>query len=68
MAAPPEALIEIGDAAECILKVAAMRRADLIVLGAHRPAVLTTHLMDVAYKVVIEAPCAVLTVAPNARL
>ncbi len=65
---PPEAVIEIGDPAERILRVAAMRRADLIVLGAHRPAILTTHMMDVAYKVVIEAPCPVLTVAPTARL
>ena len=64
----PEAVIEIGDPAECILKVAAARHADLIVLGAHRPAILTTHMMDVAYKVVIEAPCPVLTVAPHARL
>lgn len=57
----PEAVIEIGDAAEQILKMAHNRHVDLIVLGAHRPAVLTTHLMDTAYKIVIEAPCPVLT-------
>jgi nucleotide-binding universal stress UspA family protein len=58
----PEAVIEVGDPAERILHVAASRHADLIVLGAHRPALLTTHLMDVAYRVVCEAPCPVLTV------
>jgi nucleotide-binding universal stress UspA family protein len=57
-----EAVIEVGDPAEGILYVAASRHADLIVLGAHRPALMTTHLMDVAYRVVCEAPCPVLTV------
>ncbi len=62
--AEPEAVIEIGDAAEKIVQLAANRHADIIVLGAHRPAILTTHLMDIAYKVVVEAPCPVLTVGP----
>lgn len=61
---PPEAIIEIGDAAEKIVEMAANRHADIIVLGAHRPAIMTTHLMDVAYKVVVEASCPVLTVGP----
>jgi nucleotide-binding universal stress UspA family protein len=60
----PEALVEIGDAAQRILEVAANRHADVIVMGAHRPGMLTTHFMDVAYKVVCEAPCPVLTVGP----
>jgi nucleotide-binding universal stress UspA family protein len=61
----PEAVIEIGEPAEQILRVAAQRHADLIVLGAHRPAILTTHLMDTAYRVVCEAPCPVLTVGAS---
>ncbi len=59
---PPEALIEIGDAAEKILTVAEQRHASLLVLGAHRPGFMTTHLMDVDYRVICEAPCPVLTV------
>lgn len=64
----PEAILEIGDAAEKIVQIAASRHADIIVLGAHRPAIMTTHLMDVAYKVVVEAPCPVLTVGPAFEL
>ncbi len=59
---PPEALIEVGDAAEKILLVAEQRHASLLVLGAHRPRFMTTHLMDVDYRVICEAPCPVLTV------
>lgn len=59
---PPEAVVEIGTPADLIVNAAAMRHADLIVLGAHRPAILTTHLMDTAYKVIVGAPCPVLTV------
>ncbi|MFB3814795.1 MAG: universal stress protein [Terriglobales bacterium] len=58
----PDAVIHIGEAAEMILNTALQRHVGLIVLGAHRPAMLTTHLMDVAYRVVCEAKCPVLTV------
>lgn len=58
----PEAVVEIGTPADLIVNAAAMRHADLIVLGAHRPAILSTHLMDTAYKVIVGAPCPVLTV------
>lgn len=58
----PEAVVEIGAPADLIVNAAAMRHADLIVLGAHRPAILSTHLMDTAYKVIVGAPCPVLTV------
>lgn len=58
----PEAVVEIGSPADLIVNAAAMRHADLIVLGAHRPAILSTHLMDTAYKVIVGAPCPVLTV------
>jgi nucleotide-binding universal stress UspA family protein len=56
-----ETLVEFGRAAERILVVAKQFGADVIVLGAHRPAMLTNRFMDVAYKVVCEAPCPVLT-------
>lgn len=58
----PEAVVEIGNPADLIVNAAAMRHADVIVLGAHRPAILSTHLMDTAYKVIVGAPCPVLTV------
>ncbi|HYG98996.1 MAG TPA: universal stress protein [Terriglobales bacterium] len=61
----PEAVVEIGSPAELIVSAAATRHADLIVLGARRPAVLTTRLMDTAYRVIVEAPCPVLTVGAS---
>lgn len=61
----PETIIEAGDPAEKIIATAVRQHADIIVLGAHRPAIFTTHLMDVAYKVVCGAPCPVLTVGPE---
>jgi len=62
----PRYVVEEGKPAEKILEVAVARKADLIVLGVHRPASLSgavTHLpMATAYKVVAHATCPVLTV------
>jgi nucleotide-binding universal stress UspA family protein len=56
-----ETLVEFGRPAERILATAEQFSADMIVLGAHRPAMLTNRFMDVAYRVTCEAPCPVLT-------
>jgi nucleotide-binding universal stress UspA family protein len=56
-----ETLVEFGRPADRILEIAGQFHADIIVLGAHRPAMLTNRFMDVAYKVACEAPCPVLT-------
>lgn len=62
LAYAPEIVVEVGSAAESILKVAREREADLIVLGAH-PANRITHLpWTTVHDVVAEAPCPVLTV------
>ncbi|HEV2349749.1 MAG TPA: universal stress protein [Terriglobia bacterium] len=54
--------VETGDRAEIILKVAGERKADLIVLGVKRASALATHRMgNLAYRVVTEAACPVLT-------
>ncbi|HET7215673.1 MAG TPA: universal stress protein [Terriglobia bacterium] len=59
----PDCLVESGDPAETILKIARERKADLIVLGVRSPEALTKqHLSDVAYPVVAGADCPVLTV------
>ena len=62
----PSAIVQYGDAADCILKTAAERGADLIVLGvrnAARHLGAATHLeRATAHKVVAHAPCPVLTV------
>ena len=62
----PDYVVEHGAPAEKILEVAAQRKAELIVLGVHKPTGLygaATHLpMAVAHKVVSLAPCPVLTV------
>ncbi len=58
----PEYMAEFGSPAETILRTAAPT-ADMIVLGVKRPGALTKHLGEgVAYKVVCEAPCRVLSV------
>jgi nucleotide-binding universal stress UspA family protein len=58
----PEYLVQFGPPAETIVRIA-RRDVDLIVLGVKRPAALTKHLgSGVAYKVVCEAPCPVLSV------
>jgi nucleotide-binding universal stress UspA family protein len=60
----PETLLEFGSAPECILKVAADRESDLIVLGARSAGeVGTTHLpWSTAHHVIAHAPCPVLTI------
>lgn len=62
----PECVIEQGEVATKILEVAKSRKADLIVLGIHRPSIVpaaVTHLPTaIAHKVVADAECPVLTV------
>ena len=62
----PEFLVEEGIAANKILEIAAEKKADLIVLGAHPPRgslhADTRLPMTTAHKVVSQAPCPVLTV------
>ena len=61
LAYAPETVMEFGPAADVIVRVAAEREADLIVLGAH-PAGGTTHLpWSTVHKVVTYATCPVLT-------
>lgn len=63
----PEYLVEFGPPVETILAAAA-QDVDMIVLGVKRPAALTKHLgSGVAYRVVCEAPCPVLTVGEQVR-
>jgi len=58
----PEYMVEFGSPAETIVRIAAPA-VDMIVLGVKRPAAFTKHLGEgVAYKVVCEAPCPVLSV------
>jgi nucleotide-binding universal stress UspA family protein len=72
---PPEAKpwcevdchVEAGDPADMILKIAAERKADLIVLGVKRASALATHRMgNLAFRVVTEAKCPVLTIRDDA--
>ncbi len=62
----PEALVRYGNPAEQILKAAAERGGDLVVLGVRDAAGhlgAATHLeRTTAHNVVVHAPCAVLTV------
>ena len=60
----PEFVLEFGSALEQILKIAEVREADMIVLGARSSMeVGTTHLpWSVAHHVIAEAHCPVLTV------
>ena len=64
---PPKPRLEyeivFGPAAESVLKVAAERQSDLILLGAHRASNFASHLPGaVAHRIVSEAACPVLTV------
>lgn len=61
----PEALIELGDPAKNILKIAGEREADLILLGAKplEDRVGATHVpWTTAHQVIAHAPCPVLTI------
>jgi nucleotide-binding universal stress UspA family protein len=58
----PEFVVQFGSPAEAILKTAS-ENVDMIVLGVKRPGALTKHLgAGVAYTVVCDAPCPVLSV------
>jgi len=63
----PDFLVESGDAAQKILDIAALRRADLIVMGARKthgfPGAATHLPIAVAHDVVAKAHCPVLTVS-----
>jgi nucleotide-binding universal stress UspA family protein len=59
---PAEYIIDFGDTAERILAHAETGRADLIGLGVRKAGEITTHFRNtVAYRVVIQAHCPVLT-------
>jgi nucleotide-binding universal stress UspA family protein len=59
----PECIVESGEPAESILRVAKEREADLIVLGVRTPeALVKQHVSNVAYPVVAGSDCPVLTV------
>lgn len=60
----PETVLEFGAPAEHILKIAAERETDMIILGAHASAELgSTHLpWSAAHHVIAEAHCPVLTI------
>lgn len=60
----PEMLLEFGSPAECILKIASDREADMIVLGTRTAVdVGTTHLpWSTAHHVIAQAHCPVLTI------
>jgi nucleotide-binding universal stress UspA family protein len=61
---PPETVLEFGAPAERILKVAAEREADMIILGARSAADIgSTHLpWSSAHHVIAQAHCPVLTI------
>jgi nucleotide-binding universal stress UspA family protein len=55
--------VQFGSPAENVLKLAADRQCDLILLGAHHASNFASHLPGaVAHRIVSEAPCPVLTV------
>jgi nucleotide-binding universal stress UspA family protein len=63
----PECLVQFGEPLETILRVAG-KDVDLIVLGVKRPAALTKHLgSGMAYQIVCQAPCPVLSVGAKVR-
>ena len=58
-----ESVVEYGDAADEILKLATKQEVDLIVLGAHSGGIIATHLAaGVAFRVIAGAACPVLTI------
>lgn len=59
----PDCIVESGDPAETILRIAKERKADLIVLGVRSPEALAhQRVSNVAYPVVAGSDCPVLTV------
>lgn len=58
-----EYVVEYGNAADEVLKLARKKHADLIVLGARSAPMVVTHLMPgVAFRVIAGATCPVLTI------
>ncbi|MBZ5664079.1 MAG: universal stress protein [Acidobacteriia bacterium] len=67
LVAEPEIIVEMGSAADVILKAADHAASDLIVIGARGAgafARLASHFGSVAHKIVCRAACPVLTVRP----
>jgi len=63
---PTDCVVEFGDPAETIVRVASEQSADIIVLGVFRPKPWSAHVQSsTAYRVVCEAPCPVLTASPH---
>ena len=63
LATHAEFLVEFGAPVETIVETASKLDADIVVIGVKRPMPLATHLTrGIAYRVVCEAPCPVLTV------
>ena len=62
----PECVLEYGHAADAILSFASERNADLIVMGARpTPVLLSQFRAGVAYKVIANAQCPVLTICQS---
>ncbi len=69
LAVHPGFMVEFGESAETIVAVAGKLDADIVVMGVKRPMPLATHLTTgIAYRVVCEAPCPVLTVGHDLRI
>ena len=65
MTVQPEFMVKFGTPGEQILLASHALKADLIILGLHRPAPIdaASHMpWDLAYKVVVDAHCPVLTI------
>jgi nucleotide-binding universal stress UspA family protein len=61
-------IVEFGDAARQILKVAKHQDADLIVLGLHSSVLFTSHFPErLSYSIVCDASCPVMSVRPGVR-
>ena len=66
--AATECIVETGEPAEVIVRVAEERMPDVLVLGAQPPTILSNHLgWSTAYRVVQGAPCPVLTISTVLR-
>jgi nucleotide-binding universal stress UspA family protein len=61
-------IVSFGDPAQQILKTAKEKNADLIVLGLHTSVQFTSHFPErLAYSIVCDAPCPVMSVLPTLR-
>ncbi len=69
LAQHPDFVVEFGEPAAVVVDMARKLDADIIVMGVKRPMPLATHLgASIAYKVVCDAPCPVLTVGHDLRV